>query len=120
MSSANGAELPNASLRSCAAALEACAELLHPHLEGVARARVEGAEDLVELDGRRHLRRPAAARPRGASRRSGARRQLDVRLAQQRLLAQDRRVSLGIGAYSASSSIVASERARRPVGVDRS
>ena len=44
---------------------------LHPHLERVARAVVERAEDLVELDGRRDLRRPQPRRPRGSSWRSG-------------------------------------------------
>jgi hypothetical protein len=64
---------------------------LHPRLERAPGVGVERAEDLVELDGRRHLaHRQPAVLGHGPRARGVARRQLDVRLAQQRLLAQDR------------------------------
>ena len=63
---------------------------LHPVLERRAGLRVEGAQDLVELDRVRHLRGGQRAALRDRLGGVAARRQLHVGLAQQRLLAQDR------------------------------
>ena len=81
-----------------AAALDPLRERLLPDLERLARPRVERAEDLVQLDGRRHLRVGQRAVLGQQCRALVAGRQLDVGLAEQRLLAQDRARVLGIGA----------------------
>jgi hypothetical protein len=66
---------------------------LHPHLERVASARVEGAEDLVELDRIRDLSLGQGAALGQAGPLLVPRRQLDEGLAEQGLLAQDIRTS---------------------------
>jgi hypothetical protein len=66
----------------------------HPRLEGRPGRLVERAQDLVELDGLRHVALGQPAVLRHGLRRLRARRELDVGLAQQRLLAQDR---VGVG-----------------------
>ena len=87
-----------------AAALEGGRRLLHPDLEVRAGLGVEGAEDLVELDRVGHLGRGNVAALGELRARAVARGQLDVGLAEQRLLAEDR---LGV------------RRDRRVLGVDR-
>ena len=49
------------------AALDRLGLRLHPDLEGAPRLRVEGAEDLVELDGRGDLRRRSGCPPSGTA-----------------------------------------------------
>ena len=99
-----------AALKSCAAVRQRDPALLHPRRERAPRHRVERREDLVELDRRRDLRlrdRPAV-RQLGAVLR--ARRELDVGLAEQRLLAQDRarvrRAAARTGCRSGSTALV--------------
>ena len=89
-SSANGARFPSASLTSRPWSPIRARLLLHPDLERGPRVAVERAVDLVELHGRRDLRlgeRAAVGERLGVR---APRRELDVGLAQQRLLAQDR------------------------------
>ncbi len=66
------------------------ARLIHPDRELRARLRVEGAQDLVELDGLRDVpgREPPTVLDRARGRRPGA--ELHVGLPEQRLLPQDR------------------------------
>ena len=90
VSSANGRELAERGVEVGAAAVGGDRELVHPRAERVARARVERAEDLVELDRRRDLARGSAPPSGSFGGRRPAGRQLDVGLAEQRLLAQHR------------------------------
>jgi len=88
-------------------------ELLLPALERAPRLRVERREDLVELHGARHPRvGQRAAVPDRPGTAPVPRCELDVGLAEQRLLAQDRARVAGDGGELGLDSIVASVRLR--------